>query len=246
MTHKEWKRVTHLILTDIAAQKLGLPESVRHILTEHTLEPDTWTLLQMPVHYLPFAPSISAHAAAEARHLLGRGRDPRIGYQRLAIALHFMADCACPFHTSLFDLPAQKFHRSYEEYVARNMLRGHTFVDALAGTPSSWIHAEYARDIASGARAIGELAAEELDLIVRRIRSCHGWEHRCDVAAATTDLLVGALRMCETEIYSVTAAVSKGGSPLPEQTGSCALYRSPLGAYPFYRTHVRALLRPIV
>jgi hypothetical protein len=232
-----------MILTDLAAQKMGIPEGLRRILTMHTLEPDSWTLLQMPAHYMPFSAYIGAQAAADARRMLVRYSDPRIGYQRLAIAMHFMADCASPFHTSLFNVRAQKYHRRYEEYVARNMLKGHAFKDALVETPSYWIHPEYTRDLVAGARTIAARASEEFDIILDRIRSCHLWEQQQEIASITTDLLICALRMCETQIYTAISVVPDE-RPLTTPSGSLISYRNPLGALLFYRTHASALFQP--
>jgi len=245
MSYPKWQRRTHVILTDLAAQKMGLPERLRRILTMHTLEPDSWTLFQMPAHYMPFSAYIGAQATGDAGRLLVRYNDPRIGYQRLSIAMHFMADCASPFHTCLFNIRAQKYHRRYEEYVARNMLRGHAFKNALAETPSCWVVPEYSCNLTAGARTIASKAHEELDTILDRIQSCHFWERQQEIASITTDLLIWALRMCETQIHSVISRVPDV-RPLPAPSGSLISYRNPLSALLFYRTHASALFQQLV
>lgn len=242
MAYRHWQRRTHQILTEIAARKMELPDPAVGILKAHTLEPDSWTLLQMPAHYLPFSAHIAAHAANDAKRMLARYSDPRIGYQRLAIAMHFMADCASPFHTCLFDFKAQRYHRQYEEYVARNMLRGHCFSQMLLGSPRHGIFPEYARDLAAGAYHIGGLAHASLGVILKQIRTDPVWEKRRDVAGITADHLLDALRMCQTQIHAVVTHVHDSGLRCPVQDPLIS-YHNPLGALLFYRTHVGTLIQ---
>jgi hypothetical protein len=196
----------------------------------------------MPAHYHPFAAYIGAQATADARRMLSKYRDPRIGYQRLAIAMHFMADCASPFHSSPFDFTAQRYHRTYEDYVAKNMYEGHCFSEILYGSTGMDIMHEYVHDLAAGANHIAGLARASLGPILNRIRTDPFWEKRREIASVTADLLLGALMMCMTQIHVATSCLPENHATSRTIDRSMSYYKQP-GALFFYRTHASALLQ---
>jgi hypothetical protein len=222
---------THADLTEMAAGKMGLNMDLVGYLVNYSRVPDTWSIFQMPLHYMPFAAVVATQCTREARRQIDILHNFRNGLQLLSLGMHFMADCGCPWHHRLFSFAAQRYHLAYERFVSDNMDKGHCFREFLLETPDHNFFPEFRDDLCRGALYIGVVADQAFDYLYHAIRNHPGWEEDAGVAAITRTLLENSLRMCETQIEHVKDTLY-AAFPLP---GSVEEFREQPRALTFYR-----------